>query len=157
MLKKTHKNQGFTLIELMIVVAIIGILAAVAVPAYTDYMKNAKMVELENTAGSLKGLVTACILKKVSLDSTLGGTAAAEGCTQSTNGIPADITTGSGNIGSVKVADGVITVVGQEDLAGRSVELTPSYDSTNNKVTWASSEAGAGGTGEGGEGGEGGE
>jgi type IV pilus assembly protein PilA len=51
-------QQGFTLIELMIVVAIIGILAAVALPAYQDYTARAQMTEALNLAGGQKGAVS---------------------------------------------------------------------------------------------------
>jgi len=54
------KQQGFTLIELMIVVAIIGILAAIALPAYQTYAAKAKFAEVVNSTGGVKSAVEVC-------------------------------------------------------------------------------------------------
>lgn len=54
------KQSGFTLIELMIVVAIVAILAAVALPAYQNYTKKAKMTQLVTATASLKTAVEVC-------------------------------------------------------------------------------------------------
>ena len=78
---KRHFQQGFTLIELMIVVAIIGILAAVALPAYQDYTVRAKLSEAVIAGSSVKGLMS----EAFQTDSVAGLNAAAT----SYNNIPA--------------------------------------------------------------------
>jgi type IV pilus assembly protein PilA len=64
---KRQLQQGFTLIELMIVVAIIGILAAVALPAYQDYTKRAKMSEVILAASSCRTSITEVIQSATTL------------------------------------------------------------------------------------------
>lgn len=61
------KQSGFTLIELMIVVAIIAILAAIAMPAYKSYVARSKFTEVEAGASALKTQVQLCFLDKGAL------------------------------------------------------------------------------------------
>ncbi|MCH7538686.1 MAG: pilin, partial [Proteobacteria bacterium] len=73
------KQQGFTLIELMIVVAIIGILAAIAIPAYQDYTIRAQVSEGLNLSGGAKAAVTEYFQDRgtMPLDNAEAGLAAA--------------------------------------------------------------------------------
>lgn len=93
-------QQGFTLVELLIVVAIIGILAAVGTPMYQDYTRDAKLAELDSIADGYKTAVAVCIQT----------TGAAAGCDHDSNGIPDEVTTGTyENLDTLKVDEGVIT------------------------------------------------
>ena len=96
-------QQGFTLIELMIVVAIIGILAAIAIPAYQDFTIRSKVTELINAAGVCKTSVGEYYQSK----GTLPADATTAGCS----------TVGTANSAPPTVAAGVITVTAAGGLA----------------------------------------
>jgi len=97
---KHQVQKGFTLIELMIVVAIIGILAAVALPAYQDYLTRAQVTEAFNLAGGFKSAVGDIYTDEGDFDNADNGL----------NGLPANDTDTSGKyVVSVGIVDGVIT------------------------------------------------
>lgn len=125
------KQAGFTLIELMIVVAIIGILAAIAVPQYQQYTKKARFTEVTQSTQTRKQEVELCIQKTASTDG--------KDCTGGKNEIATDVASGFSNVvDSIKVLDGVITVTPKATngiAATDTFILTPNI--TADRITWA--------------------
>lgn len=118
---KNSAQKGFTLIELMIVVAIIGILAAIALPAYQGYTQKAKFTEVTNSTAAAKTAVEVC----AQINETIVG------CTGGTNGIPTDIA------GALTTADGVIVATAPAAMnipAPGTFTLTPVI--AGGAVTW---------------------
>lgn len=109
-MKRTLRSvqKGFTLIELMIVVAIIGILAAVALPAYQDYTARAKAAEVVLAASTARTCVSESAQVGQSPDDCDTGFTA----TKYVSGIAVD-------------AAGVVVATAQSDLAGLTITLTP--------------------------------
>ena len=128
------KQQGFTLIELMIVVAIIGILAAIAIPAYQDYTIRAQVSEGLNLSGGAKAAVTEYFQDRGQLPTN-----------NSQAGLEAATGIQGKYVAQVSVANGVISVQYGNDahqtISTQWLLLTP--DTTDaGSVQWVCTSAG---------------
>ena len=120
--KQTTKqfSNGFTLLELMFAVAILGLLVVVAVPAYLDYTKAAKFAEV----------ISATVPYRRAIEQVISTGSCADPMTlvvldDGFCGIPAAITSPIGRVASLTVENGIVTVTGIDSLDSSTFILTP--------------------------------
>lgn len=133
MIKKTQ--QGFTLIELMIVVAIIGILASIAIPAYQDYMTRSKWAKAVATAAAVKLALGEC------LNDNSGTLTACDTVGEiSKYGISTmpTLMDGSTTMGTIAIAgtSAAITITGAEPLGVCNFTFAPVVQAGAGTITW---------------------
>lgn len=125
-------SQGFSLIELMMVVVIMGILATIAIPNYLHYAKRAKFTEIIKATEPYKLAVELCFQAQGKITE----------CNAGSHGIPPGVGTKKeqnkpyGRVASVSIAKGIITATATADLAAKTFILKPNTTGDDAQLSW---------------------
>ena len=125
------RSCGFTIIELLIVIAIIGILISIALPSYKHYTDRARFSEVMMATAPYKTAVSLSLQEGVSVDALNSGE----------NGVPASPPP-SKNLENIMVANGVITSTASESAGGYTYVLTPDASGSHWTVSGTCVDAG---------------
>lgn len=116
-------QKGFTLIELMVAIAIIAVLSGIGIPSYQRYIQKAALTDMLQVMVPYKMAVELCALEHASLDSCDGGK----------QGIPTGGT--SRYVSATTIDKGVITLTGQQTLANLTLAISPTINNSGN-IVW---------------------
>ncbi|AJI53977.1 pilin [Francisella philomiragia] len=126
---KKKMQKGFSLVELMVVIAIIAILAAVAIPMYSNYTTRAKIGTVLSAVGGVKSEIAERVMNN-------GATTGVSSSGSTFNGSTLPSASGSSLAYTTAVADGTITMTLTAPVTG-TISLAPVYNPTNGAMTWS--------------------